>query len=78
MPRPRIGAGADDTNAKCVGCHGWSILVRATFGVAREKCSNIVIAGFDVDRGRLREVAMASIGHSPPASRWGLSHAELT
>src|SRR5882724_2579161 len=42
VPRPRIGAGADDTNAECVCCHGWFILVRATFGMAREEYSTIV------------------------------------
>jgi methylmalonyl-CoA mutase cobalamin-binding domain/chain len=49
MPRPRIGAGADDTNAECVCCHGWFILVLAAIGMARAAYSSIAIAGFDVN-----------------------------
>src|SRR5580704_6854801 len=55
VPRPRIGAGADDTDAECVCCHGWFILVRATFGMAREAYSTIATATPDVNFGRSRE-----------------------
>src|ERR1700722_15121009 len=69
VPRPRIGAGADDTNAECVCCHGWFILVRATFGMAREEYSTIVTARLDVNFGWLREVRKRRSGRRQDTER---------
>src|SRR5882757_4317320 len=65
---PRIGAGADDTDAECVCCHGWFILVRATFGMAREEYSTIVTARPDVNFGWLREVRQRRSGRRDEAA----------
>jgi hypothetical protein len=69
VPRPRIGAGADDTNAECVCCHGWFILVRATFGMARKEYSTIVTARLDVNFGWLREVQQRRSGRCQDTER---------
>ena len=37
----------DDTDSECVCCHGWSLLVRATFGMAREAYSTLVTRSLD-------------------------------
>jgi hypothetical protein len=48
VPRPRIGTGAADTNAK-LSVAIWFIPVRATFGMARKEYSTIVTARLDVN-----------------------------